>query len=86
MDASTLADFGLIAGVGALFGFIAGFLGGADRLIGTLLMGAIGGIVLSSIFALARWPAIYSVGNSGLSLVWAGVGGFVLGLAISRSN
>ncbi|MEX0796281.1 MAG: hypothetical protein WD274_06270 [Acidimicrobiia bacterium] len=86
MDASTLADFGLIAGVGALFGLIGGFLGGADRLIGTLLMGAIGGIVLSSIFALAGWPAIYSVGSNDLSLVWAGVGGFILGLAISRSN
>lgn len=86
MDASTLTDFALIAGVGALFGFIGGFLGGADGLIGTLLMGAIGGIALAAIFALAGWPAIYSVGNSDLSLVWAGVGGFVLGLAISRSN
>ncbi len=86
MDASTLSDFALIAGVGALFGFIGGFLGGADGLIGTFLMGAIGGIVLSAIFALAGWPAIYSVGNGDLSLVWAGVGGFVLGLAISRSN
>ena len=86
MDASTLADFGLLAGTGARFGFIGGFLGGADRLIGPLLMGAIGGIALSAIFALAGWPAIYSVGNGDLSLVWAGVGGFVLGLAISRSN
>lgn len=86
MDASTLADFGLIAGVGALFGIIGGFLGGADGLIGALLMGAIGGIALSAIFALAGWPAIYSVGNDGLSLVWAGAGGFILGLAISRSN
>jgi hypothetical protein len=86
MDASTLTDFALIAGVGALFGFIGGFLGGADTLIGTLLMGAIGGIALASVFALAGWPAIYSVGNDGLSLVWAGVGGFILGLAISRSN
>lgn len=86
MDASTLADFGLIAGVGALFGIIGGFLGGADGLIGALLMGAIGGIALSAIFALAGWPAIYSVGNDSLSLVWAGAGGFILGLAISRSN
>lgn len=86
MDASTLTDFALIAGVGAVFGLIGGFLGGADRLIGTLLMGAIGGIALSAIFALAGWPPIYSIGNSDLSLVWAGVGGFVLGLAISRSN
>ncbi|MGF1618964.1 MAG: hypothetical protein ACFCU2_14325 [Acidimicrobiia bacterium] len=86
MDSATLAHFGLIAGFGAISGLIGGFLGGADRLIGTLLMGAIGGIALSAIFALAGWPAFYSVGNDGLSLVWAGVGGFVLGLAISRSN
>lgn len=86
MDASTLSDFGLIAGVGALFGLIGGFLGSADRLVGTLLMGAIGGIALAAIFAVAGWPAIYSVGSDGLSLVWAGVGGFLLGLAVSRSN
>lgn len=86
MDAATLADFGLIAGIGALFGLIGGFLGGADNLIGPLLMGAIGGIVLAAVFALAGWPAIYSVGNDDLSLVWAGVGGLILGLAISRSN
>lgn len=86
MDAATLTDFGLIAAAGAVFGLIGGFIGSADRLIGTFLMGAIGGIALSAIFALAGWPAIYSVGNNQLSLVWAAVGGLVLGLAVSRSN
>jgi hypothetical protein len=47
-------------------------------------MGAIGGIVLSAIFALAGWPAIYAVDD--YSLVWGAVGGFVLGIAVSRSN
>jgi hypothetical protein len=84
MDVTALSAFGLVAAVGAVFGLIGGFLGGADRLIGTFLMGAIGGIVLSAIFALAGWPAIYAVDD--YSLVWGAVGGFVLGIAVSRSN
>lgn len=84
MNVEALTAFGLVAAVGAIFGLIGGFLGGADRLMGTFLMGAIGGIALSAIFALAGWPAIYAVDD--YSLVWGAVGGLVLGWAISRSN
>ncbi len=86
MDAEALTAFAIIAGVGGFAGLIGGFIGGADRLIGTLLMGGIGGIVLSAIFRIANWPAIYSVGDGEYSLLWGAVGGFVLGFAISRSN
>ncbi|HUF95640.1 MAG TPA: hypothetical protein VMO52_06120 [Acidimicrobiia bacterium] len=84
MDVTALTGFGLVAAVGAIFGLIGGLVGSADRLIGTFLMGAIGGITLSAVFALAGWPAIYEVDD--YSLVWSAVGGFVLGWAISRSN
>jgi hypothetical protein len=84
MDVTALSAFGLVALVGAISGLIGGFFGGADQLIGTFLMGAIGGIVLSAVFALAGWPAIYAVDD--FSLVWGAVGGFVLGAAVSRSN
>jgi hypothetical protein len=86
MDASNFADFAIIALVGGGAGLIGGLIGGADNLFGTVLMGAIGGIALSAIVRIANGPAIYAVGDQGFSLVWAAAGGFVLGLAISRSN
>lgn len=86
MEAATIADFAIVAGVGALAGLIGGFLSGADNLIGTALMGAIGGIVLSAIVRLAGGPAIYGVGGGDLSLVWGFVGGFVLGFSVGLAN
>jgi uncharacterized membrane protein YeaQ/YmgE (transglycosylase-associated protein family) len=85
MDAATFADFGIIAIIGGLAGLLGGFLGSADSLVGTLLMGAIGGIAASAIVRIANGPSFYSIGDD-FSLVWAAVGGFVLGFAVSRSN
>lgn len=85
MEPAALNALAIVAGVGGLFGLIGGFLGGADNLFGTVLMGAIGGISLSAIVRIANGPAIYGVGDD-FSLVWGAVGGFVLGWAISRSN
>lgn len=85
MDASTLADFAVIAGIGGLAGLIGGFIGSADNLFGTILVGAIGGIALSAIVRIAHGPSFYSIGDD-FSLVWGAVGGFVLGFAVSRSN
>lgn len=86
MDFGSLSAFAIIAGIGAFTGLIGGFIAGADRLIGIILIGAIGGIALSAVFALAGWPAIYSVGTGDLSLVWGGVGGLVLGYIVGRAN
>ncbi len=85
MDAATLADFAVIAGVGGLAGLIGGLLGSADNLLGTILVGAIGGIALSAIVRIANGPSFYAIGDD-FSLVWGAIGGFVLGFAVSRGN
>lgn len=86
LDASTLQALAVAGGVGAIAGFVGGFIASADNLIGTLLMGIIGGISLSAIMRIAGAPAIYGVGVEQFSLVWAAVGGLVLGFVVGRSN
>jgi hypothetical protein len=86
MDPAAVTAFSIIAGVGAFSGFLGGFFAGSDHLIGTTLIGAIGGIALSAIFRIAGWPAIYSVGADEYSLVWGAVGGFLLGFVVGRSS
>ncbi len=86
LDASTLTALAIAGGVGAVAGLIGGFLASAHNLIGTLLMGVIGGIALSAILRIAGAPSIYGVGAENFSLVWAAVGGLVLGFVVGRSN
>ncbi len=85
IDASTVEALLIIGGVGAVAGLIGGFLASADNLIGTILMGVIGGIALSAIFRIAGAPSIYAIGDD-FSVVWGAVGGFVLGFVVGRSN
>ncbi|MGB7860194.1 MAG: hypothetical protein WBM90_06825 [Acidimicrobiia bacterium] len=85
LDASTLEALAIAGAVGGLFGLIGGFIAGANSLIGTILMGIIGGIALSAILRIAGAPPIYGVGDD-YSLVWAAAGGLVLGFAVGRSN
>lgn len=84
-DAATISAFAIVAVIGAAAGLIGGFIANADNLVGTILMGAIGGIALAAIVRIADGPPIYAVGDD-FSLVWAALGGFVLGFAIGRSN
>lgn len=86
VDASTLQALAVAGGVGAIAGLIGGFIGSADNLVGALLMGIIGGISLSAIMRIAGAPAIYGVGAEDFSLVWAAVGGLVLGYVVGHSN
>ncbi len=86
LDVSTLTALSIAGGVGAVAGLIGGFFASADNLIGTLLMGVIGGIALSAILRIAGAPSIYGVGAEDFSLVWAAVGGLVLGFVVGRSN
>ena len=85
VEPSILETLAIIGGVGGIAGFIGGFMAGADNLIGTLLMGIIGGIALSTIVRIANGPSIYAVGDD-FSVVWGAVGGLVLGFVVGRSN
>jgi hypothetical protein len=86
LEASTLQAMAIVGGVGGLLGLIGGLLASADNLLGTLLMGIIGGVVLSSILRIAGAEPFYAVGTEEFSLVWAGLGGLVLGFVVGRSN
>jgi hypothetical protein len=86
LEASTLTSLAVAGGIGALFGFVGGFLAGADNLFGILLMGVIGGVALSAIMRIAGAPSIYGIGADDFSLVWAALGGLVLGFVVGRSN
>jgi len=85
VEPSILETLAIIGGVGGIAGFIGGFMAGADNLVGTLLMGIIGGIALATIFRIANGPSIYAVGDD-FSVVWGAVGGLVLGFVVGRSN
>ena len=86
LESSTLTALAIAGGVGAIAGLVGGFIGSADNLIVPILMGIIGGIALSAILRIAGAPAIYGVGAEDFSLVWAAVGGLVLGYVVGRSN
>lgn len=86
LEASTLQALALAGAVGAIAGLIGGFLASADNLLGTILVGIIGGVALSAILRSAGVPPIYGVGSEDFSLVWAALGGLVLGFAVGRAN
>jgi hypothetical protein len=86
LEASTLTTFAIVGGVGAIFGLLGGFLAGADNLIGTVLMGVIGGIALSAVMRAVGAPVIYGIGAEDFSVIWAAVGGIGLGYVVGRSN
>jgi hypothetical protein len=85
LDASTLQALAIVGAVGAITGLVGGFAASADNLIGTILMGVIGGISLAAILRIANAPSIYAVGDD-YSLVWGALGGLVLGYVVGRSN
>ena len=85
VEAEIVEALAIVGGVGAIAGFIGGFLSSADNLIGAMLMGIIGGISLSAIVRIANGPPIYAVGDD-FSLVWGAVGGLLLGFVVGRSN
>ena len=54
-------------------------------MFGAVLMGVIGGISVSTVMRIAGAPGIYVIGD-GFSVVWAAVGGLILGYVVGRSN
>ncbi len=85
VEAEIIEALAIVGGVGAIAGFVGGFFSSADNLIGTMLMGIIGGISLSAIVRIANGPVIYGVGDD-FSLVWGAIGGLLLGFVVGRSN
>ncbi|MCZ6661917.1 MAG: hypothetical protein O6951_03185 [Actinobacteria bacterium] len=85
LDAEIWQSLAIIGGVGAVGGLVGGFVARADNLLGTILMGIIGGIALATVFRIAGWPAVYAVGED-FSVVWGGVGGLILGYVVGHSN
>ena len=78
----TLFIVGIIGGV---FGLIGGFLGSKRSLIGSVLLGIIGGLAVASIARIAGFDPILPV-DEGFSAVYAAVGGLVLGYVVNRST
>ena len=78
----TLFIVGIIGGV---FGLIGGFLGSKRSLIGSILLGIIGGIVFSSLARIAGFDPVLPV-DQGFSAIYAAVGGLVLGYVVNRST
>ena len=79
------ATIAIVGGVGAIAGLIGGFLASADNLLGTVLMGAIGGIVASAFLRIANAPPILEI-DDGWSWLWAAAGGLILGFVVGRAN
>jgi uncharacterized membrane protein YeaQ/YmgE (transglycosylase-associated protein family) len=85
LGASTWEALALVGAVGGVAGLIGGFIGNANSLFGTLLVGVIGGIAGAAIMRIAGVTGIYSVGDD-FSLIWAALGGLILGYVVGRAN
>ena len=75
----------VVAIIGAVFGLVGGFLGAKRSLVGSLLMGVIGGIALASMARIAGFDPILQI-DEGFSAIYAAAGGLVLGFAVNRST
>ena len=85
LDASTWQALAIVGAVGGLAGLLGGLIAGAHDLLGTILMGIIGGITVATIMRIVGVAPVYAVGDD-FSLVWSAVGGALLGFVVGRSN
>ncbi len=85
-DEVTNQAIAMIALSGAIGGLLGGLFGSKQsNLVGSILVGAIGGIALGSIMRIVNVDPIFDAGG-GFSWLWSFIGGAVLGLAVSASN
>lgn len=76
----------LVALVGAVAGLLGGLLASSRAsIVGSTLMGAIGGISFAAIFRIVNVDPIFDAGE-GFSYLYAAGGGLLLGLVVSASN
>ena len=85
LDDPAVSALALIAVVGLVVGLVGGFLAGAQRLIGTMLMGAIGSVAVAAVANAGGAPPIVSAGQ-GFSYLYGAIGGLVLSYVVGRSG
>lgn len=85
MDNDTIRALATVALVGGFGGLLGGWFGSGKRLIGSVMLGIIGGISAAAIARIGGFPGAITVGN-GFSLLWAGGGGVLLGYVVGRST
>lgn len=85
MPPELIQALALVGIIGGITGLIGGFFGSKHRLIGSILLGIIGGITASAIARIAGADPGVEVGE-GFSALYAAGGGFLLGFAVGRST
>ena len=86
IDAATTNAILLVAVAGAVAGLVGGLLASSRaNLVGSILLGAIGGITFATIPALLSIDPIVNAGQ-GFSYVYAAIGGALLSVAVTASN
>lgn len=75
----------IIGVVGLVIGLVGGVLAGARRLVGAMLMGAIGAVALAAIARAGGVAPIYSAGED-FSYVYGAIGALVLSYVVGRSD
>ena len=86
IDAATTNAILLVAVAGAVAGLVGGLLASSRaNLVGSILLGAIGGITFATIPALLSIDPIVDAGQ-GFSYVYAAIGGVLLSVAVTASN
>ena len=86
IDAATTNAVLLVAVAGAVAGLLGGLLASSRAsIVGSILMGAIGGITFATIFRIVNVDPLMDAGQ-GFSYVYAAAGGLLLGLVVTASN
>lgn len=81
--ATAILYVGITGAVAGLFGGLAA--SSRASILGSILMGAIGGISIAAVMRIANVAPLVDAGQ-GFSYVYAAVGGLVLGMSVSASN
>jgi len=86
LDAATTNAILLVAVAGAVAGLVGGLLASSRaNIVGSILLGAIGGITFATIPAILSIDPIVDAGR-GFSYLYAAIGGLILSLAVTASN
>lgn len=86
IDDATVQAVILVAVTGAVTGLLGGMLASTrSSLVGSTLLGAIGGIAGAAILRIAGAQPVFDAGV-GFSYLYAAIGGLLLGYVVAASN